>query len=346
MAQLPPPQATALFNREIASLYNPDGSTSALNGSNEKNKEELLGMTVWRQVNNCVVLKQVMRQKEERFIQLLGRLRYGVCTKEDKALLDCYVLLSANSSADNSLTHVSNWIDNLKKAAPLICYTNRQRELHIMRMCKAFAESTGQGFYVYYSMDTIASGRGKGSERIQLRNLCREAAWNVRYKKADDLGGRLPLIPGMPVFLVKNLATELGLSNGTPGTLVGVKYRVETNQQTTWRYAISVEVDFPSYTNSRPNSPHPHRVTLEQYPVNMKYQLPGQTNEHSAQRKQIPLIPGFAYTAHNSQGRSLDAACVCEDPDVPGYRLRSLVTRFTNSVARAGRQEIDEIEDS
>jgi hypothetical protein len=108
MAQLPPLQATVLFNREISNLYNPDGSTSALNGSNEKNKEELLGMTVWRQVNNCVVLKQVMRQKEEQFIQLLGRLRYGICTKEDKALLDRYVLLSANSSADNSLTHVSN----------------------------------------------------------------------------------------------------------------------------------------------------------------------------------------------------------------------------------------------
>jgi hypothetical protein len=49
----------------------------------------------------------------------------------------------------------------------------------------------------------------------------------------------------MPVFLVENLATELGFSNSTPGMLVGVKYRVETNQQTTWRYAISVEVDFP-----------------------------------------------------------------------------------------------------
>ncbi|KIJ42109.1 hypothetical protein M422DRAFT_125706, partial [Sphaerobolus stellatus SS14] len=32
---------------------------------------------------------------------------------------------------------------------------------------------------------------------------------------------------------------------------------------------------------------------------------------------QIPIIPAFAYTAHNSQGRSLNAACIdlasCKD---------------------------------
>jgi hypothetical protein len=306
MAQLPPPSRRGLFSYRAANTT----GNGALNGSNPQDRTDITSVTVWRQVDNCVVLKTIMRQKEERFIHLLGRLRYGACTKEDKALLDRYVLLSENCSANTSLTRVSNWMDDPKRAAPLISYTNAQRDLHNMRTSKAFAETTGQGFHVYHSMDTIPNGRGKGSVRVQLRNLCREAAWNLPFKDTADLGGRLPLIPGMPVFLVKNLATELGLSNGSPGTLVSVKYTTQSNHQTTWRYAISVEVDFPSYTNSKAMGHCPHRVTLEPCKVDFNLMLSGQTKGNNIQRLQIPIIPGFAYTAHNSQGCSLDAACI------------------------------------
>ncbi|KAJ4492071.1 hypothetical protein C8J55DRAFT_419538, partial [Lentinula edodes] len=31
---------------------------------------------------------------------------------------------------------------------------------------------------------------------------------------------------------------------------------------------------------------------------------------YSATRSQLPLIPAFAFTSHNSQGRSLNVACI------------------------------------
>ncbi|KAJ7608039.1 hypothetical protein DFH06DRAFT_920071, partial [Mycena polygramma] len=56
--------------------------------------------------------------------------------------------------------------------------------------------------------------------------------------------GRLPLVIGMPVFIVDNIAVELGVSNGSGGTLVNIDYVIRDGR----RYAISAEVDLPLYT--------------------------------------------------------------------------------------------------
>ncbi|KAF8592083.1 hypothetical protein K439DRAFT_1244574, partial [Ramaria rubella] len=106
---------------------------------------------------------------------------------------------------------------------------------------RAFAGATNQEFHFYYSSDT----KGLGKCKHLLQNAAAIAAWNAPVKSAGDLSGCLPLIPGMPVFLTVNLATELGLSNGSEGTLVSVKYELRHGRH----YTISAEVDIHSYTN-------------------------------------------------------------------------------------------------
>ncbi|KAJ6555379.1 hypothetical protein DFH09DRAFT_856787, partial [Mycena vulgaris] len=121
-------------------------------------------------------------------------------------------------------------------------------------MAEAFATATGQQCHAYHSRDT----RGRGRKQRQLTDLAAEAAWSVPVKEANDLGGKVPYIPGMAVFCTENLATELGISNGSPGTLVSIIYEeIEAR-----RYAISAEVDFRAYKNSNPDAPFAHRVTL------------------------------------------------------------------------------------
>ncbi|KAJ7190789.1 hypothetical protein B0H12DRAFT_958898, partial [Mycena haematopus] len=121
-------------------------------------------------------------------------------------------------------------------------------------MAEAFATATGQGCYIYHSKDT----RGRGKKRRQLMGLAAEAAWAVPVKEAKDLGGKVPYLPGMPVFCTENIATELGISNGSPGTLISIIFEEIEGR----RYAISAEVDFRAYKNSDPHSPHPHRITV------------------------------------------------------------------------------------
>ncbi|KAJ6529961.1 hypothetical protein DFH09DRAFT_818955, partial [Mycena vulgaris] len=121
-------------------------------------------------------------------------------------------------------------------------------------MAETFATATGQGCHIYHAKDT----RGRGRKHQQLTGLAAEAAWTIPVKEANDLGGKVPYLPGMPVFCTENIATELGISNGSPGTLVSIVYE-ETEGR---RYAISAEVDFKAYKNSQADAPHPHRVVL------------------------------------------------------------------------------------
>jgi ATP-dependent exoDNAse (exonuclease V) alpha subunit len=125
-----------------------------------------------------------------------------------------------------------------------------------------------------------------------------------RCKEGGRLSGKLPLVSGMPVFCTENIATELRISKGCMGKLVSVKYVDRSGR----RYAVSAEVDFPGYRGKDPL--HPHRVLLSTVSRTIRFKLPDSDSVYSASRHQLPLIPAFAFTSHNSQGRSLEKACI------------------------------------
>ncbi|KAJ7164354.1 hypothetical protein C8R46DRAFT_864570, partial [Mycena filopes] len=122
-------------------------------------------------------------------------------------------------------------------------------------MTQAFAGATGQEFAVYYAKDTV--GRGRNKTVLAAQNA--RDAWSTPIKSlAEDLSGRLGLVIGMPVFVVENLAVELGISNGSGGTLVNIEYEIQNGR----RYAISAEVDLPLYTSLDPAAQFPHRLVI------------------------------------------------------------------------------------
>ncbi|KAJ7598740.1 hypothetical protein C8J56DRAFT_739998, partial [Mycena floridula] len=119
----------------------------------------------------------------------------------------------------------------------------------------SFAKVTGQECCVLYSEDFV----GRGRKRTILTGKNAQAAWNTPIKShANDFSGRLALVIGMPVYIVDNMAVELGVSKGSRGILTGVKYRTCEGRH----YAISAEVDLPLYTSFDPNAEFPHRLTI------------------------------------------------------------------------------------
>lgn len=170
-------------------------------------------------------------------------------------------------------------------------------------MMLAFASSTGQEFVVYHAEDTV----GRGSKRTPLTGLNTKDTWSTNIKSsAHDLTGRLPLAIGMPVIVVDNLAVELGVCNGSRGTLQRVNYFTKNGV----RYAVSADVDIPAYNNPNPDAEHPHRVTVPTVVKTIQYTSRTMGRSHSACRQQLPLIAGFAFTVHNSQSRSLNPAII------------------------------------
>jgi hypothetical protein len=192
--QLPPPNAAPLFDRELVRCY----ETDKLNALNSSTQYKVKGIQAWHQVNRVVVLTEIMRQKgDDVLLDILSRLRVGTCTQGDKDILDKYVLSSDSCSDETrSLTEITHWVTDPSHACPLITYTNAARDAHNYECAKAFATATKQEFLLYHSSDT----RGRGNNKRMLEGIAAEAAWRVRVKDAEDLGGRVPYIPGMPVF--------------------------------------------------------------------------------------------------------------------------------------------------
>ena len=302
--QLPPPGAGAksLFDGGLTSILT---NRSRIGPLQKGVIDSVKGLQIFWNVENVVLLNEVKRQVNPRFISLLNRLRRGIATTtgdgNDLDFLRKFVIGSAGNVVAPGLTAVDRWIDSPTTAPPLVTYTNSVRDIHNDYLAKAFAHKTGRKFAYYYSEDA----RGHNKKRVLLRGRNQKDAWLTPPKRcAGDLAGRLPLVIGQPIFLVNNLATELGIANGSGGTLVDIKYEVRSGR----RYLINAVVDLPSY-----NAPEGgHRLVV--YPVKKTVEyLTGKRSlkrAWKARRTQLPIVGGFAFTAHNSQGRSLSSAVV------------------------------------
>ncbi|CAF4159872.1 unnamed protein product [Rotaria sordida] len=169
--------------------------------------------------------------------------------------------------------------------------------------------------------------QGKIVDDLQLRQAILELPDN----KTEHLPGYLPLVPGMPVLLTENVASELGLSNGTRGIFhqlvydespEDVRYHNQnfppnTKFITQPKYAL---VEFPGCKLDEKLA----QLSSKRVPIAISEQtflfdakeLPPEnvakvakinkkTTKLTVKRKALPLIPTYSMTTHKSQGQTL-----------------------------------------
>lgn len=145
--QLTGPRGVPLFDHRYVSLHKDNCQLQALNIDVRRN---LTAIKNYWTIENCVVLDEIVRQKNPRFIALLNRLRRGVCTvtgeDNDLDFLKQFQLGSPGCVVVSEFSAISKWLYSPKDAAPLISYTNAVRNTHNWVMTQAFAASTGQEF--------------------------------------------------------------------------------------------------------------------------------------------------------------------------------------------------------
>ncbi|CAF4683910.1 unnamed protein product, partial [Rotaria socialis] len=152
---------------------------------------------------NCVVeLSQQMRTEDFRYLELLNKMRNGQSTIEDYQLLSTRIVRNPKLPASLRQTP---W-----KEAPILVFRNTLRTQINNRALLNKAMEMGLRPMVCVAQDYF---QGKIIDDLRLRKTILELPDN----KTEHLPGYLPLVPGMPVLLTENMATELGLSNGTRG---------------------------------------------------------------------------------------------------------------------------------
>lgn len=283
-AQLPPIGDTRLYK-------NIDTRTVAM-GSSNRAQAKVLGRLLWLSVETVVMLHEMMRQSgsdKARFVDLLQRLRNGMCTPEDHAVL-----------INRTLAKMTAPVDDMWRSAPVIVTSNAVRDAINVRATEAFADRTGGELHWYHAVDTHK--RTVITDAALIENLEGQHSGETKHRLR-----RVPLVVGMPVAVNQNFDVRAGVVNGSWGCLRCIRFSTDVEGR---RHLKSCIVEIPEAdTVKMPHLPERH------FPI-----LPDTTDitfEHGASRKrcvikrrQVPIEPGFAVTAHKSQGQTMDRVVV------------------------------------
>ncbi|CAF5164478.1 unnamed protein product, partial [Rotaria magnacalcarata] len=266
---------------------------------------------------NCVVeLSQQMRTEDLRYLELLNRLRSGQSTIEDYQLLCTRII--GNPKLQASLRQ-KPWNE-----APILVFRNTLRTQINNRAVLNKAMEMGLRPMLCVAQDYF---QGKIIDDLPLRKTILELPDN----KTEHLPGYLPLVPGMPVLLTENVATELGLSNGTRGIFHQLVYEESSadiqfqdkNFPTNTKFITQPKYALVEFLNCKLDSELaelqakiiPIPISEQTFLFDVKELLAEnvakvakmnkKTTKISIKRKALPLIPAYSMTTHKRQGQTL-----------------------------------------
>ena len=155
---------------------------------------------VWKNLSHVVLLDEQMRVQDRRYLDFLNRLREGECTLGDVEMLNKRVI-----GHHVDITSISN--------NPIVVPGN---ELG-MEINRTFADRHSQNKRVFVTRAKDTYNKGKPLPR-DLAELIKDKP----HTSTGQLPGELPLYVGMPVYISNNIATELGITNGTKGIVKAI----------------------------------------------------------------------------------------------------------------------------
>ncbi|KIP01810.1 hypothetical protein PHLGIDRAFT_80054, partial [Phlebiopsis gigantea 11061_1 CR5-6] len=306
-AQLPPVTGSPLYDYRVLPTVHHTNSV--------KRQQAAIGKALWCRFTTVVILRENMRQKsqglmDQRFRTALEHMRYKNCDDEDIELLYSRIVGFNEFSpalADLNFHNVS-----------IITSWNAYRDQINLLGSDRFASETSQSLITFYSHDmwkspsresTDRSKRGKKKDRTRdpLRSSdnipqdIQSVLWNLPHAATDNHPGKLNLCIGLPIMIKKNLATECGVTNGAEGIVVGWQDRRISGDKSVLQ-TVFVQLTSPAKDVQLEGLPL-NVVPVTKQSLEIKCTLPnGRTL--SIIREQAPIIPNFAMTDFNSQGRT------------------------------------------
>ena len=227
-AQLPP-----VGGRELSSLYSGMIGTYAHSHLTVYSQESAIGKALWHQVTTVVILRENMHQSQQskednNFQTALENMRYHDCTKSDIAFLRTQIVGPGSKQpklAEKRFHNVS-----------MITTWNTQKDRVNKLGTIQFAEETGQDHRAFYSCDTWAEYKSPSDNKKKRRhwkkvkygltstNITEEdqqMLWDLEHNATKHIPGRLLLCISLPIMIRYNTATELCITKGQEGTVVG-----------------------------------------------------------------------------------------------------------------------------
>ena len=258
-----------------------------------------------------------MDLKNLRFKELLTTMRIGMTSSTIEDFLNSKIY---DSIQDPNISKLP-----VKKTLFLAPTKVTVRDINLQQTRQLVEKHNKQCIHVWShdSMIELGESKRKKSQKVssELDPVTQRLEWwkidpEVDSRNFNKLSPVLNLCIGSRVMITSNLATNLGICNGSLGTVCGFIYPdtvhnlkdFETNLEAAEKLQplpiVLVEFDImPSYTESYyKNKPNVFPISYSKCNLTA-----------SVERKQLPLTLGFCCTIHKAQGSSVDnVVCILE----------------------------------
>jgi hypothetical protein len=304
-AQLPPVGGAPLYSGMVG--------TQVDSGVKPLYQEAAIGKALWHQVTTVVILRENMRQKtqttEDAALRTaLVNMRYGACTPDDIKFLRSRI-----AGKRYNQPHVFS--KEFRNVA-IICGIHSQKDMINQLGCERFATETGQKLTTFYSIDKWGKEHdpatkkqwGKSKKASKLRHRSDEIdfddqleIWKVRHGDTEHFAGKLSLCVGMPVMIRNNDATELCITKGQEGIVVGWQSYKGSHGKCVLD-TLFIKLENPPQLVQIPGLPD-NIVPIMKSTKTITCVFPSDLKE-SIERQQVWVLPNFAMTAHTAQGKT------------------------------------------
>jgi len=303
-AQLKPVFGSPLYSHTVGTSV--DASMSV------RSQQSAIGKALWHQVTTVVILRQNMRQKTQssedtKFRTALENMRYAQCTQDDIEFLKTRIAGKNTGQPNIAKKRFRN--------VSIITELNSQKDQLNKLGSLRFANETGQKLTDFYSDDelgedidpsTLSSVRKKDKKSIpsskkHLSPEMQDAVWNLRHSASEHIPGKLSLCIGLPVMIRNNDATELCITKGQEGHIVGWKSRIGSRGQLVLE-TLYVKLDRPAKNINIEGLPE-NVVPLMKIKKSVKCTFPNGVSI-PVRRSQVQVLPNFAMTVYSSQGKT------------------------------------------
>ncbi|KAF5323736.1 hypothetical protein D9619_012994 [Psilocybe cf. subviscida] len=288
--QLKPPAQTALYSHRITEHMS-FKTASCIDGISAMN-----GVLLWRQIKKVVQLVKNHRQAgDPDYAEFLSRIRLGICVPDPRIAAGVASRNDWNYLLDRVLSKLDQATLQKFDDAPIIVGTKVTRDiLNAKRICYDAARLR-KSVNLYHSVDTM--------DRVPVRIGLRNRLWNIPSSSNNDAFGRLPLFNGMKVMVTENIAFFHGVVNGSEGVVQSVYHNEDSDGN---MVAVVAYVLIPGCGM---HLPHLEKDVVPIFPVATRINFTIKVSNHATvkgfTRKQLPLVPAYAYTDFKSQGRTL-----------------------------------------
>ena len=296
--QFPPVKDTPLYSgwSESNGVSKYSDSKGRFKHSESENQRRL-GAHFWSQLNKIILLTEQMRCTDLAYLELLNRLREGNCTENDVAML--------NGRVVGPNVDITSIVD-----VPIITPGNQL----VMAVNDLFIDRYSQETVIYVSKSEDYLGRKTNGKPVPSKVADKIKNWP--NTSTQGLSRVLKLFVGMPVMITNNIATELGITNGSFGKIKSIHLKNgEEVSETSGYFPMEQQPEFIIVELKDVNIRTLDGLPPNHVPISVKsgsfsVRVSGKKKPMNVNRSHFPMVPLFSCTAHKSQGRTLKQAIV------------------------------------